>query len=260
MLIILEKMLKGCPRAFTFLLILAMSVSIVLILPSEARSETVSGTSPLLSPGETFEVVVDDVNPETILWWGWFSDEDVTFWIETPNGTNITLVSDYDGILTQQEGTYKLIWRNDNSLQNLQVMYSYDNFIPQSCITDPTPGATISNLTPTIYGNCDSQTVNVRVSTDNATFQDAVMNTSTWSWNATLSPGQNVIYVESTYWNGYFEYRHTQPYELNVDTLWLYEENGNSKIGLGIIGIALAAIFIILLVVLYLRKGQKGKK
>jgi hypothetical protein len=253
-------MLQKYPKAITFLLILTMLVSMVLILPSESRSETFSGISPSLSPGETFEVVIDEVDMETILWWGWFSDEDVAFWVEVPNGTNITLVSNYDGILTQQSGTYKLIWRNDNSLLSLQVTYSYENFLPESRITDPTPGITISNLTPTIYGNCDPQVIKVRVSTDDVTFQDAIMNNSTWSWNATLSPGQNAIYVESTYWNGFFEYRHTQPYELNVDTLWLYEENGNSKVGLGIIGIALAMILIVLLVVLYLRKSKKSKK
>ncbi|NYT12386.1 MAG: hypothetical protein GKC03_07565 [Methanomassiliicoccales archaeon] len=253
-------MLDNCPRTITFILIFTILLSLVLVLPTEARAETVSGTSPSLSPGETFEVVIDDVDEGTILWWGWFSDEDVVFWVEAPNGDNISSVSDYDGILTQQSGTYKLIWRNDNTQASLQVTYSYEYFVPESCISDPAPGTTISNLTPTIYGNCGPKVIKVRVSTDDVTFHDAVMNNLTWSWNATLSPGQNAVYVESTYWNGYFEYRHTQSYELNVDTLWLYEENGNSKIGLGIIGIALAMVLIVFLVILYIRKGKKSKK
>jgi hypothetical protein len=249
--------LKRYPRSFTFLLILAFLVSMVIFLPVEVRSEPTSGTTPILSPGDTYEIVVDEVAESSILWWGWFSSENVTFWIEEPNGTTITTISAYDSILVQQSGDYKLIWKNDNSLVSLQVTYSYENFEPQSGLTAPTAGTTISNLTPTIHGKCDSRAVGVRISMDNVTFQEVLLNNSTWSWNATLSSGQNAIYVESTYWNGFFEYRHTQPYELNVDTLWLYEENGNTRIGLGTIGVAIVAILLIFLAVYSLRKRKK---
>ena len=251
--------MKNCQPVLILLMVLVLLLSILLILPSESRSETVSGTSPILLPGETFEVTVDEVGSDTILWWGWFSDEDVTFWVEGPNGTNFTSVLDHDAILIDLSGTYTLIWKNDNAVASLQVVYYYENFFPLSGITEPTPGSTISNLTPTIFGTKDPKAINIRVSTDNVVFHDAVIDNQTWSWNATLSPGQNAIFVESTYWNGYFEYRHIQPFELNVDTLWLYEENGDTKIGLGIIAVVIVIIVDALLVTIYLRKSRKKK-
>jgi len=248
-------------RSLLFLLVALLSLSIIIIGSSETRGNPISGSSPEFSPGETFHIEVGDVTPGTIISWGWDSDDTLTFWIELPDGSTINDLPSLYGLKAQQSGTYELWWMNNNWFFSATVSYAVLSFYPQIHLNSPEDGSTITNKNPMIIGTCDQYASEVRISLNNVTFVDAEKQDINWLSNMTLESGLNTIFVETTYQTGYAQYyTHIEEFRIDVDTNWLYEENGETKLGIGIYATIMALVIVIALVGLMMWKRKKKPK
>ena len=141
---------------------------------------------------------------------------------------------------------------------SIQTGFGLD-FIPILQLNNPASGSTTTNLNPTIFGVCDANTSAVYVSLDNITFTQATKSSSNWKANLTLSSGSNTIYMRSDYQRGDFAYQYDSVASVNADTTWLYQSNGSTQFGIGMILAILAIIVILVLVLVYaiIRRRKK---
>lgn len=113
-----------------------------------------------------------------------------------------------------------------------------------------------------LSGTCDENATWVTYSLDNVAFYTTQKQGSNWvsSTNAHLTSGHNTIYFRVTYQRGDFWWNHTEEFNVNVDTTWVYHENGNTNLGMGAIAAIVAAIAIIAVIGVVLVIRRRGKK
>jgi len=245
-------------KPLVLIIVFLLAIFAIILIPSEARADPVSGISPSFSPDETFHIAIGDVTPGSIISWGWDSDDTLDFWVKLPDGSTITGLPWAYGIKAQQSGTYELWWKNNNWFFSATVSYYAFSFYPQIHLVTPEDGSTITNKNQQITGTCDLFASKIRVSTNNVTFAEADKTDINWMYNASLISGANTIYVEASYQTGYNKIlTHVEEFKLNLDTTWLYQENGATKIGIGIYAIIILVIILVPLAGLMLWKRSK---
>jgi len=142
--------------------------------------------------------------------------------------------------------TYRYAGASFTSLTTFQLKAGFGlDFSPHLELAYPSPGSTITNLTPILSGTCDNNVSWVSYSPDNSTFYSIVNQGENWTseYPDHLSSGQNSIYVKATYHRGDFWYNYTKIFRVNVDTTWTYQSNGATHFGIGtlsVIGIVVA--------------------
>jgi hypothetical protein len=134
------------------------------------------------------------------------------------------------------------------------------DFVPSIELVSPAPGSKITDLTPVLNGSCDENATLVIYSLDNWTFYYTTKNGPNWMSESRLSPGENTIYVKAIYQRGVYWFNCTKTFTVNVDTTWVYQEDGNSKLGIGAIAAIVAAIAIVAVIGVALILRRRGKK
>jgi hypothetical protein len=190
--------------------------------------------------------------------WAWNSDDNLDFWAEAPDGVEFHMTDTVYLIKAYQSGTYMLRWTNQNWFFRATVTYSIISFTPEITLTSPS-GGNIADKNPTIQGTCDQYANTVQISTNNVTFKEVDRHDTNWAAEVNLSSGLNIIYVESTYSMGSATQTVVKSFNVNVDTFWMYKENGQDKYGMGIYLVIVLAIVVILIAVTAFVMSKKRK-
>ncbi len=219
---------------------------------------------------ETFSLDLENITKDMLILWtfniGGISN--ISFHIEGPDGSEYAyylslkpggLSSGWKewsyGFGPTQNGTYTLCWANEESFTAHMI---YDIYIiePNLVLEYPESGRMISDLTPTIEGSFYPFVDSICVSVNEQPSRDACThNLTEWNCSSQLSSGENVITVNGTIVNGNFSYSLQKSFTVEVNTLWLYEEGGDMKIGRGMYGILLLAFGIAVISFYIVRKN-----
>ena len=274
--------MRGRKKGAAVLLLTLSVLSIILlssiIVSGQQPSNLIYGYAFSIGPGESYSVNITEIDREELVI-GSVSysglSRDIEFWIESPEGT--TIYSDNSSTSTEfilqanVNGTFTLNWKNNDELLSIEtIQFGIYHDIPKIELLSPRSGGVINDKTPLLIGQCNFIASSIRISMDNVTFTDANIDPdlslsgsgsdyhyatvrSNWTYAVNLDPGTNSIFViaETGHANGTI----TEEFTIDVNTLWLYEENGESKIGWGVyLLISVVSILSIMALVIVIRK------
>lgn len=194
--------------------------------------------------GETRNLTVHNVTQDRVIlvMMDNYGYSDVQFEIIGPNGTELLyqLVTDLgrSGLEPPIDGNYTLCCENIGETFNAHVLSTILVIEPDAALKYPSDCSTINNLIPVIEGSFYPFADSISVSVNEKEFKHAEKsNLTEWTFLSRLDPGENVINVKGTIQYGNFTHSVQESFTIHVDTLWIYEEDGDAHLGPGTYGL-----------------------
>ena len=163
--------------ALCFLLVGSWSM---IAQPSDAASGSIT-----IDPGQTKYISFGTVNSGDVLLWDlvifdW--DSSLTYWLQNPSGSNLTIDSLYNGMVVDLAGEWKIGFSVDpSSWWDVTVYYSIYAFTPTLTIDYPQHQEFINDASITVSGTVDDFVNKVAVSIDQVYYGTAYPSMGFWS-------------------------------------------------------------------------------
>jgi len=182
-----------------------------------------SGTSDPIPVGTWWRIDLATLTKGDILLWSWSTYDTLTFRVSLPDGSYQYALSDYDGIVIENTGVYKLEWYNNNWFFEAYVDYWVAAFAPILTVTTPTEGQYFNSPTISVQGYADAYADGVLVGPDALHLREADWSVNDWGVDGVvLNEGQQTILVRSYYlldWDGYKNHTVDRYVHVTVDTV-----------------------------------------
>lgn len=214
-------------------------------------------------------VTIEDSGSLILWFWDASRTDSVRFWLETPDNHTYTFDAESYGVpqgygfLACQTGIYIFRWQNGHDLFPTTISFIITTTLPRIQLIAPESGGTVASTEQKVHGVCNGF-ASVEISKDNASFValmtewDPFNNNTNWTADLSLTPGWNDFWVRATYSGGNFTFTKSESFHIYMDTLWFYNDHGETKIGAGILTVSLMGVLALSGVVL-LAKGRKKR-
>jgi hypothetical protein len=242
-------------------------------LSANAEMGQIWGISTPLQPGEVFSVNVTIEDSGSLILWFWDASRtnSLRFWLETPDNHTYTFDAESYGVpqrygfLAYQTGIYVFHWQNGHDLFPTTISFIITTTLPRIQLTSPASGSTVTSIEQKVHGICNGFATSIEIS-DNTGFAtprtewDPINMNTNWTVDLSLSPGRNDLWVRATYSCGDFTFTKSESFHIYMDTLWFYNDHGETKVGVGILTVSVLGVLVLSGVVfLTRRKKRRGR-
>lgn len=209
----------------------------------------------------------------TLILWVWDANraDSVRFWLETPDNHTYTFDAESHGsprgygFRACQTGIYVLRWQNGHDLFPATIWFIITTIPPGIQLTSPAPGSTVTSIEQEVHGTCNGFATSIEISdktgfaTPRTEWDPINMNTN-WTADLSLSPGRNDLWVRATYSSGDLTFTNSESFHVYMDTLWFYDDHGETKVGVGTMTVSVLGVLALSGVVfLTRRKKRRGR-